>query len=56
MTFVDCTALGSLLWARTRAQEIGGDVTLLGPCAALSRILELTSLDGELVLSPSSAG
>lgn len=53
VTFIDCTGLGTLVWAWTRAREFGGDLALVGPCAALSRILELTSLDDVLPLYPS---
>ncbi|HSV37907.1 MAG TPA: STAS domain-containing protein [Nocardioidaceae bacterium] len=55
VTFIDCTVLGTLLWGRTRAQAFGGNVALVGPCAALSRILELTCLAEELQLYPDHA-
>lgn len=48
VTFIDCAGLSALLWARTRAAHVGGELALVGPCAALSRMLRLTSLDGAL--------
>ena len=52
VTFIDCTGLGTLLSARTHAEDFGGHLSLVGPCAALSRILELTSLGELLPLHP----
>ncbi|WP_322937346.1 STAS domain-containing protein [Nocardioides bizhenqiangii] len=52
VTFIDCSGLWTLDWARTRARDIGGDMALVGPCPALSRILVLTSLDGNAPLFP----
>jgi anti-sigma B factor antagonist len=52
VTFIDCTGLGTLLWAHTRAEDFGGGLALVGPCAALSRILELTALDHVFRLQP----
>jgi anti-sigma B factor antagonist len=52
VTFIDCTGLGTLLSARTHAEDFGGHLSLVGPCAALSRILELTSLVDVLPLHP----
>ena len=52
VTFIDCSGLGTLLSARTLAESRGGHLTLVGPCAALSRILVLTSLDEVLTLHP----
>lgn len=50
VTFIDCTGLGTLLAAQTHAHEVGGHLALVGPCAPLSRILELTSLGDVLPL------
>lgn len=52
VTFIDCTGLGTLLSAQAHAHEVGGELALVGPCAALSRILELTSLGEVLTLHP----
>lgn len=48
VTFIDCAGLGALLWARTRAEHSGAHLSLVGPCAALSRMLRLTALTGVL--------
>ena len=52
VTFIDSAGLDTLRWASGRALHRGGGLELAGPCAALTRILALTSRDEQVRLYP----
>jgi anti-sigma B factor antagonist len=54
LAFIDCSSLGVLAGARERARLTGGDVLLVGPREAVTRLLLLTRLDREFSVFPSA--
>ena len=43
--FIDSSGLSALVWARRKANSLGGDVVLFGATPRTLRMLELTQLD-----------
>lgn len=50
VTFVDSSGLRSIVAAHKRARDAGGSLTVRRPSPAVRRLLELTGLDGVLVI------
>ncbi len=44
-SFVDSTGLGALLWAEHRLHALGGDIEIVNPSPAVTRIFETAGLD-----------
>jgi anti-anti-sigma factor len=48
LTFIDCTGLGALVAAHHGCAGAGSRLTLVAPSGCLTRLLELTGVDGLL--------
>ena len=53
VTFIDSTGLGALVSARRQAYEVGGNLSLVSPPAAVCRILGRTQLERSFPIYPS---
>ncbi|HJU48950.1 MAG TPA: STAS domain-containing protein [Gaiellaceae bacterium] len=53
VSFLDSTALGTMVGAVRRLRETGGELRLVLPAGPARRIFELTSLDQVLEIRPS---
>ena len=45
VAFIDSTGIGALLAARRRAQNLGGDLVLVGASSRVRRVLRLTQVE-----------
>ena len=51
VTFLDCAALGALIWAHTYVEEAGGTLTIDDPSFAVLRVMKLTGVVGSFRFS-----